>query len=90
MDEFVPTSYTVSAWVKVPVVKAMGIVGRTTADGISSVLSDDLHITAGGVFEHYTSSGSSDTPSRVQRSYNLTHGIMWPLPQAQEDRNCST
>ena len=59
MDEFVPTSYTVSAWVKVPVVKAMGIVGRTTAAGISSVLSDDLHITAAGVFEHYTSSGSS-------------------------------
>ena len=60
MDAFAPTSYTVSVWVKVPAVLPMGIIGRTTSAGISSgVWSDDLHITAAGVFEHYTSSGSS-------------------------------
>ncbi len=60
LDSFVPTSYTVSVWVKVPVVQAMGIIGRTTSAGLSSgVWSDDLHITSAGVFEHYTSSGSA-------------------------------
>ena len=60
MDSFEPTSYTVSVWVKVPSVRAMGIIGRTTSSGLNSgVWSHDLHITAGGVFEHYTSTGSS-------------------------------
>jgi len=60
MDSFEPTSYTVSVWVKVPSVRAMGIIGRTTSSGINSgVWSHDLHITSAGVFEHYTSTGSS-------------------------------
>ena len=60
MDSFEPTAYTVSVWVKVPTVQAMGIIGRTSSSGISSgVYSHDLHITAAGVFEHYTSTGSS-------------------------------
>ena len=37
----------------------MGIIGRTTSAGIPAVESDDLSITAGGVFQHYVYSGST-------------------------------
>jgi hypothetical protein len=54
------SSYSVGVWVKVPVVQAMGIVGlTTTTTGLNSgTWSHDLHITAAGHFEHYTSLSS--------------------------------
>ena len=59
LDAYQPTAaYSVSVWVKVPAVQAMGIIGRTTSSGIGAVESDDLHITSSGVFEHYTQSAS--------------------------------
>src|SRR6185295_11272922 len=60
MDAVSPSSYTISAWIKLDTVRSCSILVRTDGCGPGCSWSHQLRIAAGNVFEHYTYSSMGE------------------------------